>query len=92
MNDNRIGNSGASAIAEGLKVNSTLTEIDLRLTNLQLGIMVSWSFTDCFLKKSNLISDSGASAIAEGLKINSNLTGIDLSGIINVIVNNIHDY
>ena len=34
LNDNQIGDSGACSIGEGLKMNSTLTSLDLGLISL----------------------------------------------------------
>ena len=42
---NNIGDSGGSVIGEGLKVNSTLTWLDLRLGSEEL-IMCDWEFHD----------------------------------------------
>ena len=66
-----IDSTGASAIAEYLKLNSSLTQLDLNSTK--------YSLINSFLVE-NQIKSSGASGIAESLKLNSSLTKLYLRG------------
>ena len=73
---NDIGSSGASSLSEALKVNSSLTQLDLDGTfDLMmfhsLFIIISHSIW-------NNIGESGASSLSEALKVNSSLTHLNL--------------
>ena len=65
--DNEIGNEGTTYLAESLKINSTLTSLNLggKLFHL-FEISHSW-------KQANNIGNEGTSYLAESLKINSTL-------------------
>ena len=81
-NVNNIGDSGASVIGEGLKVNSTLTELGLYWGVDNVWLRISWWY-DWFLiiyneYNENDIGDSGGSVIGEMLKVNSTLTALNL--------------
>ena len=72
--DNQIGDSGGCSIGEGLKVNSTLKELDLDLRSW-------WVIDDDVMNddwNGNEIRDSGGCSIGEGLKVNSTLTQLNL--------------
>ena len=86
MNVNSIGDDGAKAIAEALKVNPVLTELNLN-GNFNIGpegakaiaealkvnpVLTTLSIWD------NKIGNEGAKAIAEALKVNPVLTELDL--------------
>ena len=69
-------------IGEGLKVNSTLTDLELERSdwylfkNVLLFVIDQYSFTI----NGNKIGDSGACSIGEGLKVNSTLKTLYLWG------------
>ena len=75
--DNSIGDAGAAAIAEALKVNKSVTTIDLscacrasrRVRGADAGAAADYS-----------IGDAGAAAVAEALKVNKTVTTIRLCG------------
>ena len=78
FNVNNIGDSGGSVIGEGLKVNSTLTELYLYWGVDDVLLRISWWY-DWFMiindeYNDNNIGDSGGNVIGEGLKFNSTLT------------------
>ena len=83
---NSIGNGGAKAISEALKVNPVLT--NLRLFDNNIGddgakaiaeaLKVNPVLTNLLLSGNN-IGDDGAKAIAEALKVNRVLTSLGLS-------------
>jgi len=77
---NEISTAGATQVAEGLKMNSTLTSIELsgeRITIAEAARM--FSIMRVVFKIENDIDDAGATQIAEALKVNTTLTSIDLS-------------
>ena len=81
-NGNKIGDSGGSAIGEGLKFNSTLTELNLGWGVNNVWLIISWWY-DWFMiiyeeYNGNYIGDSGGSVIGEGLKVNSSLKTLSL--------------
>ena len=85
MNANRIGVDGAKAIAEALKVNPVLTELDLYNNQIRddgakaiaEALKVNPVLTTLYLGY-NSIGDDGAKAIAEALKVNPVLTKLNL--------------
>ncbi|KJE95243.1 hypothetical protein, variant 2 [Capsaspora owczarzaki ATCC 30864] len=83
----QVGDAGAQAIAEALKVNMTITQVDLwqnqigevgaraLAETLKVNETVTWiAIWD------NQIGDAGASAIAEALKVNKTVTEVVLGG------------
>jgi Ran GTPase-activating protein (RanGAP) involved in mRNA processing and transport len=84
---NQIGAEGASALADALKMNSSVTNINLDdnaigdegASVLADALKVNTSVTDISLR-SNKFGAKGATAIADALKVNTSLTRIDLSG------------
>jgi hypothetical protein len=75
-----IGDSGAAAIAEALKLNTILQRLDIK--NNQVGDSGAAAIAEAlklnatlqhFSLYSNRIGDSGATAIAEALKLNTSL-------------------
>ncbi|NGX62383.1 MAG: hypothetical protein K940chlam9_01880, partial [Chlamydiae bacterium] len=89
---NNIGDNGANAIAESLKVNAYLTSLNLSNNNIgdnganaiAESLKVNTYLTSLYLEF-NHIGDNGANAIAESLKVNTCLTSLSLAG------NNIED-
>ena len=70
--DNKIGDEGAVAIGEALKINQTLQLIDL---SCKFYLIECNSLTSSV----NQIGDKGAVALGEALKINQTLQVINLS-------------
>ncbi|KJE91472.1 hypothetical protein CAOG_009567 [Capsaspora owczarzaki ATCC 30864] len=76
----KIGNDGAQAVAEALKVNTTVTHLDVRENQIgDVGaraiaetLKVNKTVVEVALSW-NQISDAGARAIAETFKVNTNL-------------------
>jgi len=85
-----IGDEGAKALAEALKVNKTVTNIVLEANlignegtqALAEALKVNTTLTNINLRVNN-IGEEGAQALAEALNINTTLTNIDL-GINNI--------
>jgi hypothetical protein len=86
--DNSIGDEGAKAIAEALKVNEVVTTLDLRGGNnigdegaiaIAEALKVNAVVTTLSLGSNN-IGDEGAIAIAEALKANAVVTILSLGG------------
>jgi Ran GTPase-activating protein (RanGAP) involved in mRNA processing and transport len=83
--NNSIGNDGAKAIAEALKVNTVLTRLDLDTNSIgndgtkaiAEALKVNTVLTTLSLQ-SNSIGNDGAKAIAEALKRNTVLTTLNL--------------
>ena len=71
---NQIGNEGTSYLAESLKINSTLTSLNLYGKLFHLFEIISQ------LETGNQIGKEGTSYLAESLKVNSTLTSLNLSG------------
>ena len=71
---NRIGDSGMSFLSEALKVNSTLTHLDLELSDQQNKKALSF---DCFIMTESF-GDTGFFYLSEALKINSSLMSLNL--------------
>ncbi len=84
--DNKIGARGAHALAESLKQNTTLTELNLTCmlktiihactTRYSSRPMRAYSYLV------NNICDEGARALAESLKQNTTLTELNLRGML----------
>ena len=76
--DNEICDEGACALSEALKVNTTLTTLDL--TSLQQQTMPNNEHNKQATKNktANKIGDEGASSLSEALKVNTSLTELDL--------------
>ncbi|KAL0229348.1 hypothetical protein GEMRC1_013966 [Eukaryota sp. GEM-RC1] len=82
---NRIGSEGARALAEALKVNSTIIEIYLDKNSigpegaraLAEALKVNSTIIEIYLDK-NSIGPEGARALGEALKVNSTITHISL--------------
>ena len=85
---NNFGAKEAKAIAEALKVNTSLTSINLSTNNIGAegaktigeALKVNTSLTRIGLNTNN-IGTGGAEAIGEALKVNTSLTYIGLNGI-----------
>jgi Leucine Rich repeat len=85
--NNSIGDAGASALAEALKVNKTLTELvvyrniigDAGASALAEALKVNKTLTELNVY-GNSIGAAGASALVEALKVNNTLTELDVSG------------
>ncbi|KAL0238200.1 hypothetical protein GEMRC1_012673 [Eukaryota sp. GEM-RC1] len=85
--DDHVGNEGAVALAEALKVNSTVTHVDLGCNSIGVegtialaeALKVNSTVTIIHLHD-NAIGSEGAIALAEALKINSTITLINLRG------------
>ncbi len=92
MSRNLIGVNGAIALAEALKENHSITDVDLSRNLIGVNgaialaeaIKINKSITSISLSNNN-ISDEGAIALAEAIKINKSITSISLSN------NNISD-
>ena len=88
LNDNKIGDTGAKAIAEALKVNAVLTVLDLQVNQIgdegakaiAEGLKVNAVLTVLDLQI-NKIGDKGAKAISKSLKVNAVLTELSLFSI-----------
>ncbi|XP_004346365.1 hypothetical protein CAOG_05692 [Capsaspora owczarzaki ATCC 30864] len=82
---NQIGDAGASAIAETLKVNKAVTSIaiwdnqigDAGASAIAQALKVNTTVTRLIIWR-NQIGDAGASAVAEALKVNTTVTEFDL--------------
>ena len=77
MTVNGIGDEGAKAISEMLKVNKTLTTLNLARGEERKEDQKEKEeerMTD------NMIGADGAKTMSEGLKVNSTLTSINLGG------------
>ena len=69
-----IGDSGALSLSEALKVNSSLTHLDLE------GLLKrSYVKTICFYRIDNNIGLPGVLSLSEALKVNSSLTELELT-------------
>ncbi len=85
---NDIGDEGARKISESLKINTTLTQLNLECnwnnaTIVKMDSNKEW----CFLWTGNDIGDEGANKISELLIINTAITQLDLSCNWNTIIN-----
>ncbi|KJE93094.1 hypothetical protein CAOG_003935 [Capsaspora owczarzaki ATCC 30864] len=85
LGDRQIGDDGAEAIAEALKVNTTMSELDLGKNQIGVAgaqsiaeaLKVNTTLTTLYLDR-NQIGDAGAEAIAEALKVNTTVNVLDL--------------
>ncbi|KJE97960.1 hypothetical protein CAOG_08025 [Capsaspora owczarzaki ATCC 30864] len=86
LSDDEIGDAEAQAIAAALKVNTTLTQLDL--SENQIGNVGAQAIAEALKSNKTLTSlslgknqtgDAGAQAIAEALKVNTTLTKLNLS-------------
>jgi hypothetical protein len=85
LTSNAIGAEGATALADALKVNASVSTTYIEsnaigaegASALADALKVNTSVTRIFLH-SNAISDKGASALADALKANTSVTTIDL--------------
>ncbi|KOO32853.1 hypothetical protein Ctob_010456 [Chrysochromulina tobinii] len=85
LGSNSIGDEGAKAIAEALKVNTVMTELNLSWNLIGVdgakaiaeALKVNTAVTTLYLNH-NSFGDEGAIAIAEALKVNEVLTTLDL--------------
>ncbi len=73
--DNNIGVEGATKISESLRINTTLTELNLYCKQLKNKII--WRIMNKWTD--NNIGVEGANKISEALMINSTLTKLNLS-------------
>ena len=77
---NQIGDEGAKRISESLKINTSLTELDLgsdeKIRNKRE--KMKWSEMKEWID--NQIGNEGAKTISESLKINTSLTELNLEG------------
>ena len=82
--DNRIGDAGMKHIADMLKVNTTLTSLDVagELCGICIFDQFSWWYLEwpIYCDIENEIGDDGVRDITEALKVNSTLVDIDLEG------------
>lgn len=72
--DRAITDREAAVIAEALKLNSSLLELDLSRTSLVAGLFIDIEFH----LPGNSISDDGARALAKALKENSSLKHLNV--------------
>ena len=87
LSHNGISVSGATCIAEAIKVNKTITNYylpcngtsDAGATCIAEAIKVNKTLTNLYLS-CNGISDAGATCIAEAIKVNKTLTNLNLFG------------
>ena len=78
---NGIGDEGASKISESLKVNTTLTKLNLYGDEKKKKKQWKREVNENERNKwtGNIIGDEGASKISESLKVNTTLTELSLS-------------
>ena len=79
-----IGNADAIRLAAALKLNTTITRVDL-WGECQAGVLCARSFEVCGWRCRSCVSDNGiggagAASIAEALKLNTAITSVDLEG------------
>ena len=79
-----IGDSGVTSLSDALKVNSSLTQLYLKLSLLLN--MINWLLL-IHIPFWNNIGESGTTSLSEALKVNSSLTELELgvSLILNMI-------
>ena len=86
LEDNHIGDQGATGLAEALKVKSTLTKLNLQSNDigdqgaagLAEALKVNSTLTNLDLQN-NDTGEQGATGLVEALKMNSTLRLLDLS-------------
>jgi Ran GTPase-activating protein (RanGAP) involved in mRNA processing and transport len=94
LTSNKITDLGMTTLAQAVKHNTTLTEIDLDLGRNKIGIVGWASFFDALatnksvetLNIFNSLSDDGSVLLFEALKSNTTLTELELRG--NDVANN----
>merc|ERR1711957_727890 len=87
LNSTSIGNDGAKALAQALRVNTNLAVLNLDGNDigddgakaLAQALRVNTNLTTLNLNW-NSIRDDGAKALAQALRINTNLTTLNLDG------------
>ncbi|CAH3150376.1 unnamed protein product, partial [Pocillopora meandrina] len=84
LSGNGISDAGATCIAEAMKVNKTLTNLNLSGNDagaicIAEALKVDKTLTNLYLS-GNGISAAGATCIAEAMKVNKTLTNLNLSG------------
>jgi hypothetical protein len=80
-----LGIDGVKALADALKVNSTITSINLSYNNVDVdgakaladALKVNSTITSIDLSDNN-VGDDGAKALADAIKVNSTITSINL--------------
>jgi Leucine Rich repeat len=85
VSDEVIGTAGASALADALEMNNTLTKLlitaasigDAGASALAAALKVNNTLTELNVA-GNSIGEAGASALAEALKVNKTLTTLDI--------------
>ena len=75
--DNLFDDDGVRDIAEALKVNTTLADVNLTGMNIFLGVFHAPLTHSC---AETVISKINASRIIDALKVNASLTSVGLSG------------
>ena len=86
-NDIAISYTGVTAFSEALKVNSSITCLDLSSTRSSDGVAKTFSealkvnsSVICLILSHNNIGDTGTTALSEALKVNSSMTRLNLCG------------
>jgi Ran GTPase-activating protein (RanGAP) involved in mRNA processing and transport len=86
LTENEIGADGASALADALKVNTSIRTIDLESNSIDTkgAIALADAFTVTtsvtkLIPAHNEIFDEGASALADALSVNASVTEINIS-------------
>ena len=87
LRNQRLREVHIACLAEAVKVNTTLTQLDLRdnnigdagATSLAEAMKVNTTLTQLVLRQNN-IGDAGAASLAEAMKVNTTLTQLDLLG------------
>ena len=64
-------------MAEALKVNSTLTSLDIACDG-------KWTLKDCW-RKGNKIGDDGCKEIGQALRVNSSIVSMNLRSILGLM-------
>ena len=77
LSGNSIGRLGVKTLANALKHNSALT--DLEYVNVCDAVLQAFTLTPCSMSN-NSIDDAGATALAEALKSNSALQHLEYAG------------
>ena len=77
---NKIGERGAKSMSEALKVNTTLTKLDLTSEHIEMQTSSNnCSFFNLYIKSTgNDIGEIGAKSLGEALKANATLTKLSL--------------
>jgi hypothetical protein len=82
ISGNYIGGAGAASIAEALKLNTTITSVDLGCEcRAGAGVLCARSFEVCVGRCRFSVNDidvAGAASIAEALKSNTAITSVSL--------------